>query len=320
MTFLDRQRVHPIEALPWVAALAVFVLWPDYLSLGTAIMVMMLFAISLDLLTGYAGIVTLGHGVFFGLGAYCAGLIAKSGWIEPVTGLLAAAAFSSLCGALIGSVLCRLRGLLLIMTTLALVLIFYEAAKSVTWLTGGDDGMQGFQVAPLFGLFGWTVYGHTAYLYALGWLFIFFVLARLVVASPYGATLRGLRENYGRMQLIGASVHGHVIRAFALSAFLAGAAGALSAQTTSFVDLSVFSVDYSAGVLVMLVLGGLGRIYGAIVGVALYMLLQNTAAKVAPYDWMFVIGALLVLIVLFSREGILGLVDQARRRWTGARP
>ena len=204
------------------------------------------------------------------------------------------------------------------MTTLALLLIVYEAAKSMTWLTGGDDGLQGFKVAALFGIFPWTVYGQTAYLYTLGWLFVLFMLARFIVASPYGATLRGLRENYGRMQLIGAPVHALIVRAFMLSGLLAGAAGALSAQTTSFVDLSVFSLDHSAGVLVMLVLGGLGRLYGAVVGVVLYMVVHNVAAKIDPYNWMFVIGALLVAIVLFSRTGILGLLDQIWRRFTRA--
>ncbi len=306
---LDPTRFRAVEALPWLIGLAAFFLWPEHLSLGTAILVMILFAISLDILVGYAGIITLGHGIFFGIGAYSAALVAKWGWTEPISGLLVAALLTALIALPIGLLLCRLRGLLLIMTTLALGLIFYEVAKSATTLTGGDDGLQGFTVEPLFGLFRWTVYGQTAYLYALAWVFILFMLARRMVASPYGMALRGLRENFGRMQLLGSPVNRHVICAFAISGFLAGAAGGLSAQTTNFVDLSVLSLDNSAAVLVMLVLGGIGRLYGAMVGVVFYMLVHNIAAKISPYNWMFVIGALLVVVVLFSRGGILGALN-----------
>jgi branched-chain amino acid transport system permease protein len=304
---IESRGFHAVETLPWLAALALFVLWPEYASLATAILVMVLFAVSLDLLTGYAGIVTLGHSIFFGVGAYGAGLIAKSGWTEPVTGLLVAATISSACALPIGLLLSRLRGLILIMTTLALGLIFYEVAKSASSITGGDDGLQGFAVAPLFGWFPWTVYGQTAFFYALFWVFILFVFARKLTASPYGMALRGLRENFGRMQLLGGPVNYYLVVALVISGFLAGAAGALSAQTTSFVDLNVLSLDNSAAVLVMLVLGGLGRLYGAIVGVVLFMLVRDIAAKIDPYNWMFVIGALLVVVVLFSNDGILGM-------------
>ena len=316
-TVLVPQRIRLYEALPWIAALLVYVLLPGYLSLGTQVMVMILFALSLDVLIGYAGIVTLGHALFFGIGAYAAGLLALNGWTEPISGLLLTAAGCAVLGAVLSLGLSRLRGLLLIMTTLALGLIAHEVAKHLKWLTGGDDGMPGIAVDPVFGVFQWSVYGHTAFLYAMGVLFVMFVVLRIIMASPFGLALRGLRENYGRMQLVGAPVRLHLMRAFALSGFYAGAAGALSAQTTGFVDLSVLSLDASAGVLVMLVLGGLGRLYGAFVGVGVYMLVQNVAAKVDPYYWMFVVGALLVVVVLFSRGGILGMIEALNRRVRG---
>ncbi len=306
-------RPSPYEAIPWIAAVAAFFLADEYLALGTNILVMILFAVSLDLLTGYAGIVTLGHAVFFGFGAYAAGLIAKSGWTEPISGLVAASLLTATIGAALGTVLAQLRGMAMIMTTMAFGLIAYEAAKSAGDITGGDDGLQGFAMAPVLGVFRWSVYGQTAYLYALAWVFTLFLAARIVVASPFGVALQGLRENYGRMQLLGAPVRAHVVRVFALSAALAGAAGALSAQTTSFVDLNVFSLDVSASVLVMLVLGGIGRLYGAIVGVVFYMIVHNVAAEIDPYHWMFVIGGLLIAVVLFSREGLLGLAAAAER-------
>ena len=306
-----------LETVPWIAAIAVFFFAPDYLGFGTAVLIMVLFAVSLDLLMGHAGVVTLGHAMFFGIGAYSAGLLAKHGWTEPFSGLILAALFTGIVAAAAGLLLSQLRHLAIIMTTMAFGLIAFEAAKSATWLTGGDDGLQGFAMAPVFGLFRWSVYGHTAYLYALGWLFVLFMAARLIVASPVGLGLQGLRENYGRMQLIGAPVRSHMIQVYALSGVYAGAAGALSAQTTSFVDLNVLSLDLSASVLVMLVLGGLGRLYGAIVGVVFYMLIHNIAAKIDPYNWMFVIGALLVGVVLFSRGGILGLLVAVRDKIRG---
>ena len=306
-----------LETVPWIAAIAVFFFAPDYLGFGTTVLIMVLFAVSLDLLMGHAGVVTLGHAMFFGIGAYSAGLLAKHGWTEPFSGLILAALFTGIVAAAAGLVLSQLRHLAIIMTTMAFGLIAFEAAKSATWLTGGDDGLQGFAMAPVFGLFRWSVYGHTAYLYALGWLFVLFMAARLIVASPFGLVLQGLRENYGRMQLIGAPVRSHMIQVYALSGVYAGAAGALSAQTTSFVDLNVLSLDLSASVLVMLVLGGLGRLYGAIVGVVFYMLIHNIAAKIDPYNWMFVIGALLVGVVLFSRGGILGLLVAVRDKIRG---
>jgi branched-chain amino acid transport system permease protein len=304
------------ETLPWIGAILVFFIAPEYLGFATTVLVMVLFALSLDLLMGYGGVITLGHAMFFGTGAYAAGLLAKNGWTEPFSGLIAAALFTASVAAAIGVVLSQLRGLAMIMATMALGLIAFEVAKSATGITGGDDGLQGFAMAPVFGVFRWSVYGHTAYLYALFWVLLFFSAARLLVASPFGLALQGLRENYGRMQLIGAPVRGHLICLFALSGAFAGAAGALSAQTTNFVDLNVLSLDLSASALVMLVLGGLGRLYGAMAGVVIYMLVHNIAAKIDPYNWMFVIGALLIGVVLFSRGGLLGLLVSFRQAMT----
>lgn len=306
-----------LEVLPWVLAVAAFFAVPTYLALGANILVMILFALSLDVLTGYAGVVTLGHAVFFGIGAYAAGLIAQAGWTEPFSNLVLAALVTGVAGVVLGFVLSQMRGIALTMTTMALGLIAYEAAKSASWLTGGDEGLQGFAIAPVFGVFHWTVYGQTAYLYALAWLFVLFVITRRVVTSSFGLTMQGLRENYGRMQLIGAPVRMHMIGVFGFSSALAGAAGALSAQTTSFVDVNVFSIDISAAILVMLVLGGVGRLYGAFVGTVVYMVVHDVASGIDPFHWMFVIGTLLIVIVLFSRDGLVGLAIAIARRLQG---
>jgi branched-chain amino acid transport system permease protein len=311
---LERHRLHPGEAVYWLMALAIFFAVPSYLSLATHVLIMALFALSLDLILGFAGVVTLGHALFFGIGAYSAGLLALAGWHEAVTGALLAGLASAGAAAVVGPLILRLTGLPFLMVTLALGVIAYEAANKATWLTGGDDGLQGIALTPLFGLFPWSVYGKTGYLYSLGWLFFLSLTARRLMASPFGLALQGIRENSQRMTLIGAPVLWHLVRAYAISAFMAGIAGALSAQTTRFVGLEVLSLDNSADVMVMLVLGGVGRLYGGLVGAPVYIVVKNFSAEWNPYHWMFVIGGLLIFVVRFARGGILGMVDLAIRR------
>ncbi|MSQ71089.1 MAG: branched-chain amino acid ABC transporter permease [Betaproteobacteria bacterium] len=300
-----------LEWLPWLAALAVLFLFQGYLSLAASIAVMTLFVLSLDLALGFAGIVTLGHAVFFGTGAYAAALIALHGWQEPISGVLMAGGLSALLALVIGVLILHLQGLPLIMTTLALGLIAHQIANAAGSITGGDNGLQDIRLQPLFGTFPWSVFGQTSYLYALAWLFILFFIARRLVASPFGLALQGIRQNRGRMQLLGANVTLQLVTIYVFSGFMAGVAGALSAQTTKFVGLEVYSLDMSAAVLIMLVLGGAGRLYGAIVGTAVYMVLHHFAAIIDPYNWMFAIGVLLVAVVLVARGGLMGLLDRA---------
>jgi branched-chain amino acid transport system permease protein len=316
---LARHRIRPIEALPWLLALAVPFLFPSYLPMASAIVVMALFALSLDLVLGFAGIVTLGHAVFFGTGAYLAGLLSLAGFKEPLSAALLAGLGSALLALVTGPLILRLSTLPLIMVTLAFSMIVYEAANKATWLTGGDDGLAGVEFDPVFGIFRWSVYGHTSYFYALGWLFVLFVTTRLLVASPFGVALQGIRENAQRMTLIGGLVLRHLVRAYVISGFVAGIAGAISAQTTKFVSLDVLSINKSIDVLTMLVLGGVGRLYGALLGAPVYMLVHNFASEWNPYHWMFVVGALLILVVRFARGGLLGLVD-AFVSWLGRIP
>jgi branched-chain amino acid transport system permease protein len=282
---------------------------------------MALFVVALDLALGFAGILSLGHALFFGTGAYLAAFISTGGWHEPITGALLAGLAAGLLALALGPLVVFYSGLAQIMVTLLLMLIVYEAANKATWLTGGDDGLGGIELDPLLGMFRWSVYGQTAYLYALVWLFVIFVLARRLIASPFGVALQGFRENRNRMLLIGAPVKWHLIRVYAISGFIAGIAGAVSAQTTKFVSLNSLSLNLSVDVLVMLVLGGVGRLYGALVGATVYTLVQHFAAEWNPYHWMFVIGGLLVFVVRFARGGILGVLEsvyeRARSRFSG---
>ena len=316
---LERHRIRASEIVYWLGALAVFFLFPSSLSLATQILVMALFAMSLDLILGFAGIVSMGHAVFFGIGAYGAGLIAQGGYGEAISGALLAGLAAALFAAVVGPVLLRLSGLPQIMVTLALVVILYEAGNKAVWITGGDDGLRDINLKPLFGLFPWTVYGKTAYLYALGWLFVLFIVMRQVVASPFGVALQGLRENTDRMRFIGTPVVKQLFVAYVLSGFFAGVAGAVSAQTVRFVGLEALSVEKSIDGLVMLVLGGVGRLYGGLVGAPVYMLVHHVASEWNPFHWMFVIGGLLILVVMFARGGLLGIFESIARRFGSAR-
>ena len=319
---LERHQFMPIEAVYWLLLVIVVFVFSDYLAIAATVVIMCLFALSLDLVLGFAGIVTLGHAAYFGVGAYTASLLALGGLHEAITGAILAGLAAAAVALVLGPFVLLLDGLPLIMVTMAIGAILYEAANKASWLTGGDDGLRGFEFAPLLGIFRWSVYGYTAYLYSLGWLFVLFLLTRRVVGSPFGVALQGIRENRARMRLIGAPVVGHLVRAYVLSAFIAGIAGAIYAQINQFVSLEVLSIDTSVDVVVMLVLGGIGQLYGGLIGAPVYVLVKHFAAQWNPYNWMFIIGALLIVAVRFGRGGLLGFLSTAKewllRQWRKA--
>ena len=310
---------------PWAglallaAALAVYVVFPDRLSLASYVVVVALFAVSLDVALGIAGIVTLGHAVFFGCGAYAAGLLARAGWPEPITGALAGGLVAAALAGVVGPFILRLTGLPLVMVTLAINVFAFEIAGKLTWITGGDDGLSNIDLAPVLGLFPFSFFGATQYGYALAWLVVLFVLAQRFAASPLGLTLRGIRENRVRTGLIGCSVIGHLAIAYAFSAFIAGIAGALLAQTTEFVGLEVLNVETSIDVLIMLVLGGAGQLYGGLLGAPVYLLVKEASKQWNPHAWAIVIGCLLIVVMLFARGGLYGVLAHVHRRFVTAR-
>src|SRR5476651_1333008 len=309
-------RWHPLEIAFWLATLTPFVLFPNYLSLASQIAITALFALSLDIILGYAGVVSLGHAAFFGIGAYAAGLFSKFVWGEPFSGLLVGALLAGIAGFGSSFIVARFRHLTLIMITLGLGLLAFEAANSAHWLTGGTDGLQGVDTWPLFGLFKFDLYGRTAYSYALAVLFLVFLGARRLVNSPFGLALRGIRENWVRMPAIGADSRAHIRKAYTIAAGIAGLGGAALAQTTQSVSLESISFQRSADVLVMLVLGGAGRLYGGLVGAAIFMVARDQFSGIAPQFWYFWIGILLVVVVIFLPNGILGGLSKiiSRRR------
>jgi branched-chain amino acid transport system permease protein len=311
---LRQHRPRWTEAIPWIVAVGGYFVFSDQLPFASQILITILFAISLDLVLGFAGIITLGHAAFYGTGAYAAGIYAVHVSHDPLSGLLVAAAAAALVGALSGLVILRTHGLTQLMLTLAFATLLAEAANKASFITGGNDGLQGIEIDPIIGLFRFDMFGRTGYLYCLIVLFCGWLLLRVLLASPFGQSLVGIRENVTRMYAIGAPVAGRLLIAYAIGAALAGIAGGLLAQTTQFVGQSVLSFERSGEIVIILVFGGIGRIYGAFIGAAVYMIAQDQLAKNDPVFWNFWIGAILVLTVLFARGGILGLIDRMRRR------
>ena len=311
---LRQHRFRWFETLPWIAGAGAYFLFADQLPLASQILIMILFALSLDLVLGYAGIVTLGHAAFYGTGAYAAGIYAVHVSHEPLSGLLVAALAAAAVGVVSGLVILRTHGLAQLMLTLAFATLLAEAANKASALTGGNDGLQGIEIDPVAGLFRFDMFGRVGYLYCLAVLFCLWLFVRLLLASAFGQSLVGIRENTGRMHAIGAPVSTRLLIAYATGAAMAGVAGGLLAQTTQFVGQSVLGFERSGEIVIMLVFGGIGRLYGTFLGVTIYMIAQDQLAKHDPLFWNFWIGLILVLTVLFARGGVLGLFDRLRGR------
>jgi branched-chain amino acid transport system permease protein len=313
-----RHRLRGWEVLPWAAGIACFFLFPNYLAFGTQVLVTILFALSLDLVLGYAGIVTLGHAAFFGAGAYTVGMLAAHwSWTEPLSGLAAAALVAGAVGLASGWVLLRTHGLTLLMLTLCTMALLEQAANMFSSWTGGFDGMPGLSFKPILGVFDFDVlFFRSQYLYALAVLLLCFAVVRTLVYSPFGRSLTGIRENTLRMHAVGAPVRARLVIAYAISAALAGVAGAVFVQATGYVNLAVLGLDRAAGVLIILIVGGHGRLYGAFVGAIVYMVLEHTLSKAYPTAWQLGLGLGLMLVALYARNGFLGLADTLRRRWS----
>jgi branched-chain amino acid transport system permease protein len=295
------------ELALWVAAAACFWVFPSKLLLLNEVAILALFALSLDLILGYAGIVSLGHAAFFGVGAYAAGLLAKHGIADPLVGLAVAAAAAGVIGFLSSFLVLRGSDLTRLMVTLGIALLLFELANRLDWITGGADGLQGITMGPLLGLFEFDLYGRTAFVYSTTVLFALFLLARRVVHSPFGLSLRAVKGNLLRARAVGISSSTRIVAIYTLAAVYAGVAGGLTAQTSQFVSLDVFDFHRSADVMLVLVLGGTGYLYGGIIGALIFRLMQDWLAGITPQYWQFWIGLVLVLVVLVGRERIEGL-------------
>ena len=304
-----RARWRAGEIAVWLlAALTLFAL-PDRLLLINEITILALFALSLDLVLGYAGIVSLGHAAFLGTGAYVAGLLAKNGIGDPTLGLLVAAAAAGLLGLATSFLVLRGADLTRLMVTLGVALLLGEVANQAAWLTGGADGLQGVTPGPVLGLFEFDIFGRVASVYSMAVLFVLFLLARRIVHSPFGLSLQAIRDNPTRAAAVGVPVARRLVAIYAVGAAYAGVAGALLAQTTQFVSLDVFDFTRSANVLLVLIIGGAGYLYGGLIGAVVFKVLQDALATLTPRHWLFWIGFILVALVLVRRERLVAAMQ-----------
>ena len=299
----QKARWHWAEFAFWIAALASAFLFPSRYLIMTDILRLGLFALSLDLILGYAGIVSLGHAAFFGVGAYGAGLLALHGLVtEPVLALLVAALAATLLGFVTSFLVIRGVDLTRLMVTLGIALLLEALAERFSDITGGTDGLQGIEMAPILGLFEFDMFGKVGFFYSLAVLFVLFLLARRIVHSPFGLSLRAIRNNPLRAAAVGIPVDRRLIAVYTLAAFYAGAAGALFTQTTQLASLDVFSFERSADLMLVLVLGGTGYLYGGLIGAVVFRLLQEGFSTLTPQYWQFWIGLVLITVVLVGRQ------------------
>lgn len=299
-----RHRWHPAEYAFWLAAVASYFLLPGSHNFLNEVAILALFALSLDLILGYAGIVSLGHAAFLGFAAYTAGLFAKHIHPDPLIGLVVASSATALMGFVTSFLVLRGNDLTRLMITLGVTLIFYEIANQMGWLTGGADGLQGVEMAPLFGTWRFDMFGRTAFAYSLSVLFVAFLIARRIVNSSFGMSLNAIRDNPLRAGAIGIPVNRRLVAVYTIAAGFAGAAGALQAQTAQFVGLDALSLEKSADVMLVLVIGGAGWLYGGLIGALIFKFLQDWLSWLTPQYWHFWVGLILVIIVLIGRDRI----------------
>ena len=308
-TLLHNRRWRAWEAALWVLAFAAPLVLSSHALMVNEIAIVALFAISLDLVLGYTGIVSLGHAAFFGMGAYSAALFAKHVNPDPLVGLAVGIATSTVLGALCSATILRGSDLTRLMVTLGVGLILLELANKLDWLTGGADGLQGVVMGPLLGTFSFGLDGRTAAYYSLAVVLIFTLLARRLVHSPFGATLMAIRDNRLRAMAIGIPVNARLASVYTIAAGMAGAAGALLAQTTGFASLDLFEFHRSADLMLLLVVGGIGWLYGGIAGAIVFKLMQDALSAITPQYWTFWLGLFLVVLVLVGRDRLI-------RPWT----
>ena len=308
-SLLQARRFRWWEPVLWLLAFAAPLALPSHALIINEIAIVALFAISLDLILGYTGIVSLGHAAFFGLGGYAAALFAKHVMPDPLVGLAVGIGAATVLGAVASLTIMRGTDLTRLMVTLGVGLVMLELANKLDWLTGGADGLQGVMMGPVLGQFEFDLYGRTAAWYSLTVLLVFFLLARRIVQSPFGATLKAIRDNRLRAMAIGIPVTAKLAQVYTLAAALAGAAGALLTQTTGFASPDLFEFHRSADVMLILVIGGVGWLYGGILGAIGFKLLQDVISSITPQYWTFWVGLFLVVLVLVGR-------DRLFRPWT----
>jgi branched-chain amino acid transport system permease protein len=298
-------RWHWSEVAFWLLVLASAFAFPSRYLIMTDIVRLALFALSLDLILGYSGIVSLGHAAFFGVGAYSAGLLSLHGIItEPIIALVVAGLAAMALGFLTSFLVIRGVDLTRLMVTLGIALLLEALAERFSNITGGTDGLQGIEMQPILGTFAFDMFGKVGFIYSLAVLFLLFLLARRIVHSPFGLSLRAIKNNPLRAAAVGIPVNRRLIAIYTVAAFYAGIAGALFTQTTSLASLDVFAFEKSADLMLVLVIGGTGYLYGGLIGALVFRMLQEVFQTITPQYWLFWIGLVLVVMVLVGRARI----------------
>ncbi len=308
-----RERWSAAEIGFWLFCAASFFLFPKSLVFASQILITGLFALSLDLILGYAGIVTLGHAAFFGVGAYTAGLLSAHGLQEPISGLIVASIVAAALGYLTSFLVLRGSDLARLMITLGIALLLHEVANRATEITGGVDGLQGVETGALLGLYRFDLQGRLAYLYVLGVTFVLFLLVRALMTSPYGLSVRAIRENPRRATVLGVPIRTRLTNIYTFAALIAGAAGALLTQTTQFVGIDVLDLQRSANLLIILIVGGTATLYGGFLGAAAFLYAQDALSHLNAQYWLFWLGLCLVIVTRYLRGGIMGGLAGAQR-------
>jgi len=310
-THIPHNRNVPFaqEAAGAMAILALgaigYFLFPDDLAFLTRLIGIAFLVLSLDLVTGYCGIATLGHAAQFGVGAYAAGIACIRGITDPVA-LLAVGLFAgTVMGLISGALITRFRGLPQLVLSIAVGQLIAGLANKLSWLTGGSDGLSGIEPGKVFGVFGFDMYSRTAFLFSLGVLVITFIVLKRFVSSPFGLMCHGIKDDDLRAKMIGVSIYPRLVAMYGVAGAVAGIGGALTAISTGVVGLDSVSFERSAEVLVMLVLGGAGHLWGALAGTVIFMIFEHIVAAANPFHWMTLVGLLLILIVVFAPRGLI---------------
>jgi branched-chain amino acid transport system permease protein len=287
-----------------------------YYSIVTQVLILGLAAMALNYLLGFTGVLSFGHAAYFGLGAYGCGLTIKFIAASTSLGILVGVVVGTLAGALIGALIVRLRGVYFAMVTIAFAQVFYFIAFRWNSVTGGDDGLGGFERQPL-DLLGLTIdIQHDQRLFYY-FVVVFVAIATsamgLLLRSPLGRAQLAIRENERRARFLGLNIERHIWLAWVISCGFTSLAGALYALLNNFADPRLLYWSFSGDLVIMTVLGGMRSFWGPMLGAALFVILRDTISSHTE-NWMSFIGLFFVLVVLFFPRGILGML----RRRTGA--
>ncbi|MCL2716445.1 MAG: branched-chain amino acid ABC transporter permease [Alphaproteobacteria bacterium] len=294
------------------AAAAGYFLFPDNLALLTQVVGIGFLVLSLDLVTGYCGVATLGHAALFGIAAYAVGAACARGLTDPIALLAVGMMAGSVAGLMSGALITRFQGLPQLVLSIAIGQLVEALAKKLQFLTGGSDGLSDFVPGRLFGIFAFDIYDRTAFLLSVGVFVITFVLLRRLADSPFGLMCRGIRDDPLRARMIGAAIWPRLVVMYGIAGAVAGLGGALSAMSTRVVGLDSVGFALSGEALVMLVFGGSGRLWGAVLGTVIFMWFKQLVAAHDPYNWILLVGILLILTVVFAPRGLSGLILSLR--------